>query len=662
MPTRPSTHQLEDQSRIAFRSHLPIGWVFRDKTPDYGIDGEVELFDEKDKATGDQFLVQLKAVEQLRKEAPSISLEIEWINYYLALELPVIVALWVKDSNEIFWIWAGEIDLYYAKPNAKSFTVRLSNKWEPETPQTIQRHLELRRRLKLRQVPAPLRVAVSTTDRARLRSHLQTLFAQAPRALCYSETEADVTCALAKEELRIFFSGLPGTVFHSMRTIDDEGTAKRIVIGTAITLANYGALNQAAELWSLVSGLDGAISSLDVGWSMVSLLARAGAHTELVVLIRALSPRFGKAAIAAPLVSLYWHAPQHRRTELGKLLVELELENLRDPSPEARSIASYNLAKLSNDRKKEVGHFARAVRDSTFYFDKSYFWTEFGATLFTYGRYQAALCCYRHAYETLGHSERRSHYGDALMHTGRYSEALEVFRGIVSTGKGEAALSVDSADAFIKMKLLELIVQEFGISTQERQGRLAAAALGQYERSGTEDAEMLARTDAALRQDALYNVAWFNRAFSLKRSGKEIDALLCYLAAAAVKTSDDESWLNAMLLAQRYRPDLMLSLLVFVAHLRGEEFVRFLNQTAQRQANEVGRKLFLDLAQIFSENLPSPEGGVVRIHRGKGAPLILKSSAQDQETQRTRKEQKPRQMKKQRRKSRAGNKKGGRKK
>ena len=46
MPNRPRSHQVSDESRRAFETALPGQWVPRVQQPDYGIDEEVEIFDE----------------------------------------------------------------------------------------------------------------------------------------------------------------------------------------------------------------------------------------------------------------------------------------------------------------------------------------------------------------------------------------------------------------------------------------------------------------------------------------------------------------------------------------------------------------------------------------------------------------------------------------
>ena len=45
LPKRHRNHQLETESVREFQSLLPSTWVYRTPTDDYGIDGEVEIFD-----------------------------------------------------------------------------------------------------------------------------------------------------------------------------------------------------------------------------------------------------------------------------------------------------------------------------------------------------------------------------------------------------------------------------------------------------------------------------------------------------------------------------------------------------------------------------------------------------------------------------------------
>jgi tetratricopeptide (TPR) repeat protein len=481
--------------------------------------------------------------------------------------------------------------------------------------------------LRSKQIPNPLRVSIEgDSDRIPLiRAHVQNLVARAPRLLRYAEIDPDISAAINKDELRVFFRGQPGVVFHSMRSVQDEGAAQRIAIGSAISLSNFGALNEATELWCSLPGLAQGVGSVDVAWPIVSLLARAGAHDELLAVIRELRPRLGRSVIA-PMFPLYFSAPTHRREAIRNVLVQLEKDDLQEDSPEAKSIALYNLAKLSTKPREQLRFLARAIRESGFYVDRSYFWAELGALLFSEKRYLAALCAYRHAYIKLKHGEHKTYYADALMHTGRYEEALKAVRKIVREHPESVALTPDVADALIKERALASIVENLGITKQKRQRRLAITAVGQHE-GGVTDGQMLARTLAAIQEDAMYSVAWLNRAVAQAKLGKEPDALLSYVTAGAVRNVDDPSWLKAMFLAARHDQTLLAALLVYVAATRGENFVSFMAKTAQQQPSDKAREALAYMAQIFSENLPKEDDPIVRMHSDMNKPPIIFSAS-----------------------------------
>jgi tetratricopeptide (TPR) repeat protein len=630
MPTRPPQHQLEDLSRTAFEALVKKwNWVFRSKQPDYGIDGEVEVFDKGRKATGDLFLVQLKAVEKL-EGAPRISLLLEWIEYYKSLELPVLLGLWARRTNKFYWTWAGEIDRFYAKPKAKSMTVHLAYEWGPGTREAIERQIALRKALDSHHLPQPLKVSVAAPSHPAVVQKIKALLGHAPRALVLQDSHSHVVCTLSGDRLTIRFSGSTGVVFHSMKKTDDDGIAKRVALGIVLAAANFRALDQAAEMWRSLPNLSDAIRDTDVTMHVVSFLTRAGDIASLRSLIADLSPRLGKGLVTAPLYSLYWTAPSHRKAEILALLVELQEQDLTDPTPEARSIAHYNLARLSDDNpRKSVSYFTRAIRESSFYSDKAYFWKEFGSTLFSSHRYDAALKCYRCAYERLGHSERRSHFADALMHTGRYEEALKMFRNIYTswpkaTGEPEqdADNALDASDAVIKGTFLAEVVEKHGLTTQKRNSKLAEEVLGGIERGG--NAEMIARTNDAIRQDALCSRAWFNRAIAMRREKKHDAAFLSFLAAAATCTGDDEAWANALFSSMDHAKEHFPYIVNFVQHHRGERFILFLVQQSEREKDKRLAAALLEMARIMGEQLPKGTGKqTMRVHHGKGPPLIL---------------------------------------
>src|SRR5207249_2151446 len=109
-PARPRSHRLEDEQRVEFESLLaPEGWVYRPLARDYGIDGQVEVFDNGAK-TGLSFYVQLRATDQADlAKATRIRLKPGELDYYLSKSEPVLVAKYVSASRSMYWIWASRL-------------------------------------------------------------------------------------------------------------------------------------------------------------------------------------------------------------------------------------------------------------------------------------------------------------------------------------------------------------------------------------------------------------------------------------------------------------------------------------------------------------------------------------------------------------------------
>ena len=142
MPNRPRSHQIEDESRRAFSSKLPPQWLFRDESRDYGIDGSVEIFDDRNLGTGRMFLVQLKATDQedLGK-ALTIRIKRRLHEYYRQLDMPVLIVRYHVPTKKVFVKWHHTFDPYYSKPNATILSIRLSpsNEWSDTTTSAIER-------------------------------------------------------------------------------------------------------------------------------------------------------------------------------------------------------------------------------------------------------------------------------------------------------------------------------------------------------------------------------------------------------------------------------------------------------------------------------------------------------------------------------------------
>lgn len=103
MPLRPRQHQLERESREAFRRALPAAWVPREVQPDYGIDEQVEIFTKDGVATGRSFLVQIKGTDEVDVgKALRVRLKRRTISYMEEQDSPVLIVRYLARPQRRF--------------------------------------------------------------------------------------------------------------------------------------------------------------------------------------------------------------------------------------------------------------------------------------------------------------------------------------------------------------------------------------------------------------------------------------------------------------------------------------------------------------------------------------------------------------------------------
>jgi hypothetical protein len=167
MPSRPRSHQLETESKWEFTSVIPSRWVFREASPDYGIDGQIEVFDQDNKATGLMFLVQLKGTDQPDlNDALSVQFRLQTLAYYRKLDLPVMIILFHAPTKQFFWKWAHEVDTHYAERGQEYVTVRVSESsvWQQGTPSWIETDLTEFREVRSPGIDLPMTFSLATGE------------------------------------------------------------------------------------------------------------------------------------------------------------------------------------------------------------------------------------------------------------------------------------------------------------------------------------------------------------------------------------------------------------------------------------------------------------------------------------------------------------------
>lgn len=142
---RPIQHVIEEKAYLQFESSLPESWLHRRQDQDYGIDREVEIF-ENEKSTGIIFKVQIKGTKNpkfiLNDSFISFSLSLDDVIYFCEeLNVPMIFIL-CDVTNERTWWHAIQLDselrmrIQKAQENNQaSMTVKIDSKNEISSTQ-----------------------------------------------------------------------------------------------------------------------------------------------------------------------------------------------------------------------------------------------------------------------------------------------------------------------------------------------------------------------------------------------------------------------------------------------------------------------------------------------------------------------------------------------
>lgn len=118
---RHRNHVLEDLSLTALKKLLPPIWVVHPFHTDYGIDVQVEIFENSGNSTGLRIYGQLKATDKDEDE-DVLALDREHFDYWAAHTDPVILFRFYAGSGVIKWCWMHELE-WRMRPSANSLDV-----------------------------------------------------------------------------------------------------------------------------------------------------------------------------------------------------------------------------------------------------------------------------------------------------------------------------------------------------------------------------------------------------------------------------------------------------------------------------------------------------------------------------------------------------------
>ena len=613
MPKRATSHITEDQSRRLFATRIPPEWVIRSVVRDYGIDEEVEVFDKNGIATGLSFFAQLKGTDGPRVDAAlKFSLKTHTIQYYRSLQLPVMVVRFHRPTGSFFWKWFHEFRLPSAI-GTKSVSLKMppSAEWGEQTAGEVVASLRMFRQLKGLSPPHPI-VFMLGIQGAEIHgvasSVIRSALFDAVSGLGHFVEFTDKTSIGAKPEVTISndsimvsLAGLGGITLRIGKGYPEPFArsflAHDVLCAIAYVFARAGYSAEAAEIAATHLPLSTLFNVSEICAWVLRAMSRAQKVPEALHLAKTLINANKGQMLVQGLFSV-------ARQNSGSL-VSQELEYLRevmqlfvDKAAElgdagTEAVAHYNLGNQLRSqgqkyRKAAVREYRLASKCDPKYRERPYFWMELAGLLFLSSHYRCSTNAYRRAFQLGSDVKTEVLLADALMFSGEYREAFNLFRDYIQRDPNAVA------EWRLKKLMLSTVIDALGIVHQKRQPKLANELA---DISALSEGEIRDRLEAAIQADALCSYAWYNRGAYFSQSGQRQEAFLSYLFSAICRPGDIEAWclalLNGLLLPQHKILSIRIAQMAYSCN--GHAFLQSLEEFAKTKLPEVPHTQLMNL-------------------------------------------------------------------
>ena len=441
MPKRSRSHRLEDISCVEFRKLIPDAWVCRAKSHDYGVDQEVEIFDEEGNSTGLIFHVQLKATDKVDKER-SVRMKMDHLQYLASLDAPSVLVRYCEATGATHFMWISNVLAQLRDFSAGSTTINFneSDAWIAETPIKLMQTVKVYR--KLRSYSRSLPLGLTVDDDGRTDSYV-----------------FEVKLAVAKliDMSNMIVAGdnqdqcLPIVLRIRRKTVTASIDVVESVTWETDSFASNKILPELAYALAFMAGCHDFHRQADD-------LTRIIQAKEFTTSSRILASRVAQSAIGDPNIAASiarrnglhslqdWASIEYLNallsSEVPREQRKLAVENFYHDSisahdPEEKNQLStlyYSLANFQmnlGSYTESVCNYNLARKFNMAYLRRPYFLNEFAACCFFRCRFNMAARLYRESYGIAPDTQVGICLGDALVYSGNFIGAREVFENLL---------------------------------------------------------------------------------------------------------------------------------------------------------------------------------------------------------------------------------------
>lgn len=561
---RVRNHELEELSLAALRFELPAKWVIHDFRKDYGIDVQLELFDDDGLATGLRCFGQLKATDNPNDD-DALALDRDHFEYWAAHADPVLLLRYYASTKQFSWCWLHDV-AWSLKPDAKSLSVvKFLQPWEKTgTTKNIRDFLQLRScAFTERQCP-PFEVSIrgddvtieslaaiaETANRSVSPGSFRFRAGQFPSASFVVTATVDrVVCS---------YLGLPGIAVTDTKDSTTEDFAGLVLLLVFLTSCRYDRILAARPLLRSCFGVLTKAAGERLFFPFVDSSVYTVGLEEAFKLFKAKSSASSPPVWETLFVGVAYVAAQ-RYGESAQWTALLRSELKGATNNVQRATIAYSLGNaLANaaEWNDALNMYRLAAFSMPAYEERGYFLHEFGAALFENGLFAEAAIHYRSALALEPSVRLRYLLGDVLFSAGEFSGALVELEVALSGDLDKGSVS----PALLLQALCREMVDDWGVDRLEHEsmndGDIAVC------QAFTSD--QLRELPATLRpliskfgSDALFN---FNVGHVAISNGHARLAAYRYFHCAMRQRGDSEAWALAMGCAMSAKDEVLLTL------------------------------------------------------------------------------------------------------
>jgi tetratricopeptide (TPR) repeat protein len=625
MPRRPIQHQLEDESQRVFASALPREWVYRTLDHDYGIDGEVEIFERDGGATGQKFYVQLKARSEPGLEtSPRVSVKSDTYVYYSRLELPVLLVLYHAPSKKLFVRWIQSFERHLGGTESDSTILRFaaSDEWNERTPDRLSRDVAAIRVLRSPALTFPFPVELEVDESAypeqegaRIETDIRhTISAREGMIRFVAESPLSIKFAVSGRTATVSIGEFGKATFDvpdGRQEKPSSSLSHDMVIALATVLTSFHQVRLAADLAAQFGAgslyIMEPLVSLTLSFAMMDA-AQPGVAFRLLRSLWTRAEDTGSTDIyLAPIIHHVKLLSDAEADEL-EILLSHKIDVTASAGDRGRAaILCNNLGNVYTRRgknRKALQSYHRSGRLDPRYLERAHYYTQIAGLLFRSRRYALASHYYAKGIELELRGKVEALYGDALLFSGRFREAADAFGSYLEKlPKGEESWSPPIAEWRLKHWAADLLRRVFMDSVKRQTRRAMAEATDLRSRwTGEKADEHLEECQRILQLDPLCGIAWDHYGVVHAALGRGSGAFTAFSLAAICEPSFPENWCASLIFSFAPDVDEGLQFLVFATAFAHHEH-QLLDKTVEyaRQNDLPISGLISAMRQLFAQ-------------------------------------------------------------